>query len=72
MNAGLTLSTYLKVVKHVTLQFGYLEWRLHTAVFLILISQIGMYCYLEAFGNGGFWYQIKFNYEYFSRNYASI
>ncbi|OXA58686.1 uncharacterized protein LOC110845534 [Folsomia candida] len=58
MNAGLTLSTYLKVVKHVTLQFGYLEWRLHTAVFLILISQIGMYCYLEAFGNGGFWFLI--------------
>lgn len=59
MNAGLSLFTYMKVVRRVKLRLGSWEWKLHTFVISLLLIQVGIYWCFGAFGSSGYLYALN-------------
>ncbi|XP_035710696.1 uncharacterized protein LOC110854166 [Folsomia candida] len=61
MNAGLSLFTYMKVVRRVKLRLGSWEWKLHTFVISLLLIQVGIYWCFGAFGSSGYLFLLDIN-----------
>lgn len=55
MNIGLSIYTYLRIVKGVNLNLGRGEWKLHAICTCLIVGSISVFYSFDAFGQSGYW-----------------